>query len=204
MQHNAHSFQQWLQQYSHKIAGLDEAGRGCLAGPVVAAAVVLPCQHNIVGLNDSKKLSPQKRLRLYHSIRTQACCVGVSCAPPTQVDRINVLQASLQAMHKAFIQAQANSCTQLTGAITDGPYEAPLPANITQYARVQADAQWACVMAASIVAKVLRDRLMQLLHAYYPGYGFAQHKGYPTALHRQAIKQLGICPLHRRSFAGVH
>ncbi|MEM7589019.1 MAG: ribonuclease HII [Myxococcota bacterium] len=203
MQRNVHALQQWVQQHCHKVAGLDEAGRGCLAGPVVAAAVVLPQQHSIVGLNDSKKLSPQQRLHLYYSIRSHACCIGVSCASPKKVDQINVLQASLQAMKMAFTQAQANSPTHLIGALTDGPHQAPLPADIIQHALVRADAQYACVMAASIVAKVVRDRLMQLLHAYYPGYGFAQHKGYPTALHRQTLKQLGLCPIHRRSFTGV-
>ncbi|MEM7402600.1 MAG: ribonuclease HII [Myxococcota bacterium] len=203
MQHNVPTLQQWLRQHDGQVAGLDEAGRGCLAGPVVAAAVVLPLGHDIAGLNDSKKLSPQQRLCLYHAIRSHAGCIGVACVSAQRVDQINVLQASLQAMKHAFVRAQQQSSMQLVGAMTDGPYQAPLPAGVTQHALVKADAQYSCVMAASVVAKVMRDRLMQLLDGYYAGYGFAQHKGYPTAMHRQALKCLGLSPIHRRSFAGV-
>lgn len=195
--------EQWVRINGGRIAGLDEAGRGCLAGPVVAAAVVLPWRHEIVGLDDSKKLTPTQRRRMYHVICTQAAAVGVACVSASRIDSINILHASLEAMAAAFAKAQRHGAVPLTGALVDGPYLAPLPASMRQHAVVGGDAVWPCIMAASIVAKVVRDRLMRLLAPRFPGYGLERHKGYPTPAHRQALQQLGPSPLHRRTFAPV-
>ncbi len=194
---------QWVWANSDGIAGLDEAGRGCLAGPVVAAAVVLPQRHEIVGLDDSKKLTPVQRLQTYHMICQQAEGVGVACVSSSRIDSINILRASLEAMASAFAKAQARASIPLKGALVDGPYLAPLSADVVQHAIVKGDAIWPCIMAASIVAKVVRDRLMRLLAVQFPGYGLEQHKGYPTPAHRQALQQLGPSSIHRRSFAPV-
>ncbi|MEM7494714.1 MAG: ribonuclease HII [Myxococcota bacterium] len=193
----------WVQANSGRIAGLDEVGRGCLAGPVVAAAVVLPWRHGIVGLDDSKKLTPAQRRHLYHAIRRQAAAVGIACVSASRIDSINILHASLEAMAAAFGKARGRAAVPLTGALADGPHLAPLPIGVMQHAVVGGDAIWPCIMAASIVAKVVRDRLMQLLAARFPGYGLERHKGYPTPAHRQALQQLGPSSIHRRSFAPV-
>jgi len=180
------------------IAGVDEAGRGPLAGPVVAAAVIMPANTEIEGLNDSKKLSPAKRELIFDEIisRDLICAVGIidhKC-----IDRINILQASLMAMRKAVMDLKAAP----DFVLVDGNY--PIP-NITfpQYAVVKGDSRCRSVAAASVVAKVTRDRIMDKYQAIYPSYSFARHKGYPTAAHMSELKEHGACEIHRRSFRPV-
>lgn len=179
------------------VAGVDEAGRGPLAGPVVAAAVLLDPQRPIIGLNDSKKLSERRRLQLADSIRELAIAWQVVFVEADEIDRINILQATLKAMRQAVEQLQpaplevlvdGNRCPQLS-----------IPAR----AIVGGDGCVASISAASILAKTERDRYMHELDARYPGYGFARHKGYGTAAHLQALAELGACVEHRRSFAPV-
>ncbi|SDM37350.1 RNase HII [Oryzisolibacter propanilivorax] len=179
------------------LAGVDEAGRGPLAGPVVAAAVILDDAHPIAGLADSKALTAARRERLYDEIRAHALCVSIAQASVEEIDRLNILQATLLAMRRAVlglrlkpvrVQVDGNRLPQL-----DVPAEAI----------VRGDARVAAISAASILAKVTRDRWCQELHAQYPQYGFAGHKGYGTAEHLAALAQHGACPQHRRSFAPV-
>ena len=180
-----------------KAAGCDEAGRGPLAGNVIAAAVILDHRNLIEGLADSKKLSQKKREALYETILSKAIAVGVGSASPQEIDEINILQASLLAMTRAvdalpirpdFVFVDGNRCPQWSFA---------------SLAVVKGDAKVASISAASIVAKVVRDRELLLLDRQYPGYGFAQHKGYPTAAHFAALERLGPTPAHRRTFAPV-
>ncbi|MCG6893928.1 MAG: ribonuclease HII [Desulfobacteraceae bacterium] len=180
-----------------RIAGIDEAGRGPLAGPVVAAAVILPYAAAPDGLNDSKKLSPKRRERLYDAIYSQALGVGIGIVDATFIDRINILQAALTAMVLAVHNLHPGSDFLLI----DG--NAAIPLGIPQKAIVRGDSRSASIAAASIVAKVTRDRLMQHYHLYYPEFDFPRHKGYPTRLHRNALRENGCCPIHRMSFSGV-
>jgi ribonuclease HII len=179
-----------------RIAGVDEAGRGCLAGPVYAAAVILGAQH-IDGLNDSKKLSAAQREKLAGQIQSAALAWAVARAEVEEVDRLNILQASLLAMRRAVAALQPAA----QHALVDGNQAPRLDCPVTTV--VDGDALHPCIMAASILAKVARDREMQALDAQYPGYGLAQHKGYGTALHLQALRRLGPSAIHRRSFAPV-
>jgi ribonuclease HII len=179
------------------IAGVDEAGRGPLAGPVVAAAVILDDLHRIKGLADSKTLSPGKRERLYDQIRAHALCVSVAHGSVHEIDTLNILQATLVAMQRAVAMLRLTPHLVLV----DGNR---LPAlKVPAQAVVRGDAKVAAIAAASIIAKVERDRLCAELHERWPQYGFAQHKGYPTAKHLKALTQHGPCPEHRRSFAPV-
>ncbi len=187
--------EQTLRQRGYqRIAGIDEAGRGALAGPVVAAAVVLPINCQISGVTDSKQLTPKRRAELFDDIHSTAVAVGVGRVGNEEIDRINILQATMGAMAQAI--------AQITPApdyvLVDGTHlpEIFLPAE----AIPKGDALIQSIAAASIIAKVTRDRLMIELDETYPGYGFQGHKGYGTLLHRQAIAQLGPCPIHRRSF----
>jgi ribonuclease HII len=184
------------------LMGVDEAGRGPLAGPVVAAAVVLPMgppQSELSQLNDSKVLSETTRSRLARVIAEHALAVGVGLGSPTEIDSINILESTRQAMHRAITMA----CGRLDGTVgvlmVDG--HLPLP-NYTglQYAFVKGDGRSWAIAAASIVAKVVRDSLMRVYERAYPGYGFAQHKGYGTVAHRLAMAKLGLSPIHRNSF----
>jgi ribonuclease HII len=176
-------------------AGLDEAGRGCLAGPVYAAAVILPAGHGLAGLNDSKKLSPARRERLFDEIQKVAVAWAIASATPAEIDRINILRASLLAMRRATeaLKPAATRC------LVDGNQmpELPCPGETV----IGGDALHPCIMAASILAKVARDRQMLALDLAHPGYGFAQHKGYGTAAHLAALRRLGPSPVHRMSFA---
>lgn len=176
------------------IAGVDEAGRGCLAGPVYAAAVIL-AEARIPGLNDSKKLSAVQRERLFDQIHVQAFACSIARAEAAEVDRINILQASLLAMKRAV----AGLHTAPQEAWVDGNQPPQLDCRVKTI--VDGDALHAEIMAASILAKVARDREMQNLETQYPGYGFAQHKGYGTAAHMRALRELGPCEIHRMSFA---
>ncbi len=193
----------WFAQNAHRIAGLDEAGRGPLAGAVVAAAVVLDPQKPISGLNDSKKLSSVKRDELYSTIIDNALCFGIAEIAPQQIDSMNILRASLQAMADAFAIADMSSPVPLIGALIDGNQRAPLSATIIQHTVIGGDAIWPSIMAASILAKVTRDRIMLKAAQEFPVYGFERNKGYGTAEHLAALQKFGPCPLHRRSFAPV-
>jgi ribonuclease HII len=180
-----------------RIAGIDEAGRGPLAGPVVSAAVIIPISLQIPGISDSKKLTPQKRDYLYEKIYDLAVSVGIGIVDPFEIDRINILQAALLSMAMAV----ENLAPQPDCLLIDGIFliSSPLP----QEAIPKGDALSVSIAAASIVAKVTRDRLMKRYHQDYPQFGFCKHKGYPTKAHKKAIQQFGCCPIHRRSFKGV-
>ena len=180
------------------IAGVDEAGRGPLAGPVVCAAVVLPDKHGLQGLNDSKKLSLAQRSRLFDEIQSQALTFSIVFVGSDEIDLHNILQATLLGMARALHQLPIKPGM----ALIDGnhlPKDLPYPAQ----AVIKGDSIHPCIMAASILAKVSRDRYMQNLDRCYPQFGFARHKGYPTAAHLLALADHGICPEHRRSFAPV-
>jgi len=190
-----------------RIAGLDEAGRGPLAGPVVAAAVVVPPSFSVEGVTDSKKLSEKKRSLLYDSIFSHAEAVGVGIADEKEIDRLNILWASLLAMARAV----KNLSIVPDHLLIDGTFRIPadqitankIPADIPQTAIPKGDAKSISIAAASIIAKVTRDRLMMEYHREYPEYAFDRHKGYPTRAHREAIQKHGVSVIHRRSFKGV-
>ncbi len=179
------------------IAGVDEAGRGPLAGPVVAAAVVLPQRFELPGLTDSKKLTPEERARLFPLIRQQARAIGVGIVSPAEIDSINILQATLRAMVLAVHRLKIPADFLLIDGIT------PLPVPIRQKTLKKGDSRSLSVAAASVVAKVVRDRMMTGYDRRFPGYGFAGHKGYGSAAHLEAIARLGPSPLHRLTFSGV-
>ncbi|MES1944180.1 ribonuclease HII [Salinisphaera sp. PC39] len=179
------------------LAGVDEAGRGPLAGPVVTAAVILPADHGIEGLGDSKRLTAARRETLVPLIQERAVAWAMGRAEPDEIDAVNILQATMRAMARAVaalgmppevVWVDGNRCPDL-----------PVPAQ----AVVGGDGSVAAISAASILAKVARDAEMAALDAQYPGYGFADHKGYGTAAHRAALARLGPCAAHRRSFAPV-
>ncbi len=179
------------------IAGVDEVGRGPLFGAVLAAAVILNPKESIVGLADSKKLSDKKRTALNDLIRSKALCWAIGRAEPEEIDRLNILQASLLAMKRAVVQLSIEPVRVLV----DGHRCPDLPMEVE--AIVKGDATVPEISAASIIAKVERDREMRMLSQQYPGYGLAQHKGYPTKAHLEALQRLGPTPLHRTSFAPV-
>ncbi len=179
------------------VAGVDEAGRGCLAGPVVAGAVILDENRPIHGLRDSKTLSEKKRNELFEQIREKALAYSVGITGAAEIDRINILQASLLAMEKAVLALRKRP----DRVLIDGNSKTSLP--IEQKAIVKGDSKCASIAAASIVAKVTRDRIMTEIEREYPGYGFSRHKGYPTKEHLSALRNLGPCPIHRKSFKGV-
>ena len=176
------------------VCGVDEAGRGPLAGPVCAAAVVLPRGLEIPGLNDSKKLTDKKRRALYDIIVQQAVAYGIALVDETVIDEINILQATFRAME----QAVAKLPFRPDLALVDGNREPNMEMNVKCV--VGGDGKSASIAAASILAKVTRDRLMEELDAQYPQYGFAVHKGYGTRRHYDALRQYGPCPVHRRTF----
>jgi len=180
-----------------RVAGVDEAGRGPLAGPVVAGAVILDPDRPIEGLRDSKCLTHKRREYLYEEIRTRALAWSIGRAEVDEIDRINILQASMLAMQRAVMALQpaaefalidGNRCPQLAC-----PSEAI----------IKGDSRVAAISAASIMAKVTRDREMIDMDQRYPGYGFAQHKGYPVKVHIKALESLGVTPIHRLSYAPV-
>jgi len=181
----------------NKIAGIDEAGRGPLAGPVVSAAVILPQALPIVGVIDSKKLSAKKRSQLYEEIYSHALSVGIGIVDPAEIDRINILRASLLAMSMAV----ENLKPQPECLLIDGPFQ--ISTHLPQKPISKGDALSVSIAAASIVAKVTRDRLMEKYDEYYPQFGFSRHKGYPTRAHKAAIAKFGYCQIHRRTFRGV-
>jgi ribonuclease HII len=179
------------------VAGVDEAGRGPLAGPVVAAAVILDETRPIAGLGDSKTISPKRRERLHDLIRAQALCVAVGQAAAAEIDQLNILQATMLAMQRAVRGLRLPPRLVLV----DGNRTPAL--ETAARAVVRGDARVAAVAAASIIAKVERDRLCIELHERWPEYGFAEHKGYPTPVHLEALRRHGPCAEHRLSFAPV-
>ena len=179
------------------IAGVDEAGRGPLAGPVVSAAVILPENFDICGINDSKKLSEKKRAALFPKIQSQAIAFGIGIADHGEIDRINILQASLLSMKRAVDDLGLIPDYLLI----DGKFT--IDSNIDQRPVIKGDTLSLSIAAASILAKVTRDRIMTDLDLQYPEYEFKRHKGYPTKAHKQAILTHGPCPIHRKSFKGV-
>ena len=180
------------------IAGLDEAGRGPLAGPVVAAAVVLPRTRSIQGVADSKTLKAEQREKALSLIRKRALGIGIGIVEAEEIDRLNILRASLKAMELALQDLSLSPDCLLI----DGLHTLRLPLN--QQAIIKGDGRCLSIAAASIVAKVTRDRLMVDYHERYPQYNFARHKGYGTREHLQAIREHGCCPLHRQSFRTIY
>lgn len=176
------------------ICGIDEAGRGPLCGPVVAAAVILPDEYNILYINDSKKLSETKREEVYKEIDKYAVAYGVGIVSPERIDEINILQATYEAMRTAIHKLSVTPDILLNDAVT-----IPM-VDIKQVPIIKGDAKSQSIAAASIVAKVTRDHLMEEYDKLYPEYGFAKHKGYGTAAHIKAIKEYGPCPIHRSTF----
>ena len=184
-------------QGAGSIAGVDEAGRGPLAGPVVAASVIFPRNVMIEGVNDSKKLSEGRREKLYDAIRAQAVAVGVGIVSHEVIDRINIFQATILAMHKAIEDMKGKP----DFVIVDGNsfrHETLRFQNI-----IGGDAKSFTIAAASIIAKVTRDRMMRDFDRRYPNYGFAQHKGYGTRRHLDAIREFGLCEIHRKTFHSI-
>ncbi len=179
------------------VAGVDEAGRGPLAGPVVAAAVILDELQPVKGLRDSKRLTALRRERLFDQIMARALCVAIGEASAEEIDRLNILQATMLAMQRAVARLRLPP----SKVLVDGNRLPVLEASAL--AIVKGDAKVAAISAASIVAKVHRDRLCLQLHERFPAYGFERHKGYPTVAHLQALREHGPCPEHRRSFAPV-
>ena len=193
-----HQMQKFEKELVQKqiFAGIDEAGRGPLAGPVVAAAVIMPADCSVLYVNDSKKLSAAKREELFDQILDQAICAGIGMASPGRIDEINILQATYEAMREAVSQLSPKPEALVNDAVV-------IPGlSVMQKAVIKGDAKCYSIAAASIIAKVTRDRMMEQYDSLYPEYGFASHKGYGSAAHIAALKQYGPCPIHRRSFIG--
>lgn len=180
-------------------AGVDEVGRGTLAGPVIAVAVILDAQQPIAGLTDSKKINEQQRNALATHIRQKALAWSVGCAGHDEIDAINILQASLLAMKRAIESLPLRP----QYILVDGIYCPEVNYQAKLQAIVKGDSKVAEISAASILAKVYRDAEMVALDRQYPGYGFASHKGYPTKMHITALQDIGISPIHRKSFGPV-
>ena len=180
-----------------RVAGIDEAGRGPLAGPVVSAAVILPDTLPDLGISDSKKLTAKQRASVYPTIYQHALAIGIGIVDAAEIDRINILQASLRSMAIAALNLEPSPDCLLI----DGTFPIPLPTR--QITIPKGDTLSISISAASIVAKVTRDRMMDCYDVYYPHYCFKSHKGYPTKAHREAIRKFGSSPIHRHSFKGV-
>ncbi|MDY6792437.1 MAG: ribonuclease HII [Thermodesulfobacteriota bacterium] len=198
MESDVKSFEEKALEKGYRaVAGVDEAGRGPLAGPVVSAAVVLPVIFPVSGVTDSKKVAAKKREALYEKIYRHAVSIGIGIVDPVEIDRINILKASLLSMSISV----KNLSPQPDWLLIDGTFQ--IPADMPQEAIPKGDALSISIAAASIVAKVTRDRLMVRYHEDYPQFGFAKHKGYPTTAHKEAIRKYGLCPIHRQTFRGV-
>lgn len=187
----------WPQHTHQRVAGTDEAGRGPLAGAVFAAAVILPARYDLPGLTDSKKLSAVRRALLYDLIQQQALAWAITQVSAAEIDQINIFRASLLAMHRAVDALGVDA----DFVYVDGTHCPPW--NRSGAALVKGDSRLDCIAAASVLAKVARDRDMLRLHAEFPMYGFDRHKGYPTPVHLAALEQYGPCAEHRRSYAPV-
>lgn len=184
------------------VAGIDEAGRGPLAGPVVAACAILPEDFDVIGVDDSKKLSEKRREELYEEILNKALAYGVGISDNSLIDEINILQATKSAMHEALINAQKmleEKTEQKVGHVLFDAVEIK-EVDIPQSAIIKGDAKSLSIAAASIIAKVTRDRMMMDYHEQYPYYGFNSNKGYGTKAHYAGIAEHGITPIHRKSF----
>lgn len=190
---NLKKYEKEYQSYSH-ICGIDEVGRGPLAGPVVACAVILPKDCDILYINDSKKLSASKREELFYVIMEKAVSVGIGMVGPERIDQINILQATYEAMRQAIQKLEPQPDLLLNDAVT-----IPM-VDIEQVPIIKGDAKSISIGAASIIAKVTRDRMMEEYDNIYPGYGFSSNKGYGSAEHIKAIKEFGPTPIHRKSF----
>lgn len=186
-------YERQYEQAGH-VCGIDEAGRGPLAGPVVAGAVILPKDCGILYINDSKKLSEKKREELYEVIMEQALATGIGMVSPARIDEINILQATYEAMRQAIQNLTLTPDILLNDAVTIPQVDIP------QVPIIKGDAKSISIGAASIIAKVTRDRIMEQYHKEMPEYGFASNKGYGTKDHIQALKTYGACPIHRASF----
>ncbi len=180
-----------------RIAGVDEAGRGPLAGPVVAAAVILPAELDLPGIRDSKKMTARARENAFDIIRQRALDAAVGVVSHREIDALNILQAALEAMRRAVL----GLLEAPDFLLVDGPY--PVPVALPQKCLCKGDQLSRSISAASVVAKVYRDRIMRCYHRMYPVYGFADNKGYGTRHHKMALALHGPCPLHRRTFKGV-
>jgi len=192
------SFERSLSMQGYRrVAGVDEAGRGPLAGPVVASCVILPLSDKYAVFEDSKALRPARRYQLYETLMGSCIPIGIGIVSQEEIDRLNILQASLLAMKKAILHLSDPPDSLLI----DGNQPVEIP--IVQKSLVKGDSRSASIAAASIVAKVTRDRLMNEYHLQYPQYRFDRHKGYPTREHREAIMRHGPCSLHRATFRGV-
>ena len=176
------------------IAGIDEAGRGPLAGPVVAAAVIFPPDYVNAEINDSKQLSARKREELYEIIKSEAVAIGMGVVDSDVIDRLNILRATLQAMREAVLELSTSPDFLLIDGLQRIPLLTP------QKPLVKGDSRSISIAAASIIAKVSRDRIMEMYHRQFPQYNFRQNKGYGTKEHCSAIKQFGMCKIHRKSF----
>lgn len=190
----------YAQGYS-RVAGADEAGRGPLAGPVVASCVILPTDCDYTVFRDSKTLSPARRAGIYRQLTAIGARIGVGIVSARTIDTINILRASLEAMKLAYEDLGRRHHDAPEFILVDGRFT--IPAAIPQEALIKGDSRSASIAAASIVAKVERDAIMDELHLQFPAYGFSRHKGYPTREHRTAIARHGPCPEHRRTFRGV-
>ena len=179
------------------IAGLDEAGRGPLAGPVVAAAVVLPRQVHLTGVRDSKKMTPRAREKAFDLIRQESTAVSIAVVSHTYIDTHNILNASLEAMKRAVLGLTPRPAFLLVDGIH------PVPVDLPQRCLKKGDQRSISISAASVMAKVYRDRIMAQYHLQFPEYGFQRNKGYGTRDHLAAIRRFGPCPFHRRTFRGV-
>ncbi len=182
-------------QTLHPEAGCDEAGRGCLAGPVIAAAVILDPSNPIAALNDSKQLSAKKRMLLRDEIMSKALAFGIGLVDHAEIDRINILNASILAMHKALEALKVSPAFILVDGNRFKPFK-----DTPHACMIKGDARFSAIAAASILAKTERDLLMGQLHQEFPVYGWEQNQGYPTLTHRKAIAQHGVSPYHRLTF----
>ncbi len=189
--------QSLLDQGYAAIAGTDEVGRGPLAGPVVAACVVLPPSCDYTQFQDSKKLTPAARKKLFLKLPEIGAQIGVGIVSPQEIDRVNILQASLLAMKKSILEL----AQEPDFILVDGKFEVPIA--IPQQALIKGDSRSATIAAASIIAKVTRDEMMEKYHEEFPQYNFIKHKGYPTKEHCRLLKEHGPCDIHRRSFKPV-
>lgn len=187
--------EEYYKQGIQAICGIDEAGRGPLAGPVVVAAVIMPKDSMIEGVNDSKKVSEKKRETLYEIIIQEAISYGVGIISQQEIDDMNILNATKKGLNTAIKQLQTKADIIMVDALNKID-----TCGIPYTSIIKGDAKCYCIAAASIIAKVTRDRIMRQWDEIYPQYGFAKHKGYGTQMHIEAIKENGICPIHRKSF----
>lgn len=189
----------WL--LNRTVAGVDEAGRGPLAGPVVGAAVILPNYSSVDVPRDSKKLTPRQREKMFEVIKNEALSIGIGIVQPEEIDDINILNAALKAMTVAVANLKPSPDVVLIDGgrgLREGIYK-----NIAQEPIVRGDTKCCSIAAASVIAKVTRDRIMTVYDSIYPGYNFKQHKGYPTKRHLAALRELGASKIHRKTFKGV-